>query len=184
MKKYSTLALVIVINIAVSHAQWQLNGNSISATNFLGSTNAQPLVFKANNSTSGLIDYDNTKGNTLFGFQALVSSTGVFNTSVGYKSLNSNISGGYNNAFGYNALFSNTTGTANSGFGYQALYLNTTGHNNVAIGTLALTANNVGTYNTACGDAALASNTSGSHNTAFGTRALGASTTVSNLTAV
>jgi hypothetical protein len=184
MKKYLTLALVIVINIAVSHAQWQLNGNSISATNFLGSTNAQPLVFKANNSTSGLIDYDNTKGNTLFGFQALVSSTGVFNTSVGYKSLNSNISGGYNNAFGYNALFSNTTGTANSGFGYQALYSNTTGHNNVAIGTLALTANNIGTYNTACGDAALAGNTSGSRNTAFGVRALSANTTVSNLTAV
>ena len=94
MKKSSTLALAIVINIAVLHAQWQLNGNPISSTNFFGSTNAQPLVFKVNNSRSGLIDYDNTKGNTLFGYQALVANTGVFNSSVGYKTLSSNTGGG------------------------------------------------------------------------------------------
>ncbi|HEY6978756.1 MAG TPA: tail fiber domain-containing protein [Chitinophagaceae bacterium] len=184
MKKSSTLAFAIVINIAVSHAQWQLNGNPISSTNFFGSTNAQPLVLKVNNFRSGLIDHDATKGNTLFGYQALVSNAGIFNTSVGYKSLNSNTSGGYNNAFGYNTLLRNTTGRANSAFGYQALYFNTTGYNNVAIGTLALWTNNTGTYNTACGDASLTNNTSGSHNTAFGTHALSTNMTGSNNTSL
>ncbi|MFI8379972.1 hypothetical protein [Leeuwenhoekiella sp. NPDC079379] len=35
---------------------WSLAGNTVTATNFLGSTNSQPLIFKVNSTESGKID--------------------------------------------------------------------------------------------------------------------------------
>ncbi len=47
----STLLLFgIILSSQTSFGQWSTSGNSISAGNFLGTTNSQPLVFKTNNS--------------------------------------------------------------------------------------------------------------------------------------
>ena len=184
MKKKLLLLFLILAPVFFVHAQWQLTGNSISSTDFLGSTNAQPLIFKTNNSRSGLIDYDNTKANTIFGYQAFLSSTGIQTTAFGYQALYSNTTANYNDAFGYNALYSNTTGDANSAFGRNSLLSNTTGYNNCALGLASLNSNTTGRYNMGCGIGTLYNNTTGSFNTAVGLRALNANTTTSELTAV
>ena len=83
---------------------WTVNGNSgtISGTNFIGTTDAQPLMFKVNNQISGLIE------NSI-----------PFNTGFGYQALNS-FGGWFSSAFGYQALFSNTNGTGNTATGCKA----------------------------------------------------------------
>ncbi len=168
MKKTLIIFSFIVLNITAIKAQnWLLAGNSISSTNFLGSTNAQPLVFKVNNQRSGLIDYDNSKSNTAFGYQALFSNT----------------SGWYNSANGYWSLFSNTTGYLNTASGQRSLYSNTTGHENCAFGTSALLNTNA-FGNTAIGYEALRYNTTGNSNTAIGWAAGTSSTNLSNSTAI
>src|SRR5580765_2560432 len=56
---------------------WSLTGNSATNPNinFLGTTDAQPLVFRVNNNKSGYIDFDAAKANTGFGNQTLFSNT-------------------------------------------------------------------------------------------------------------
>lgn len=136
---------------------WSLGGNSGTnpATNYLGTTDAQPLVFKVNAVKSGLIDYDGTKANTAFGYQSLLNNAGSTNS-----------------AFGYQALMANTTGLANTAMGEGALFANTTGFSNTALGSGALYSNTDGYYNNAIGDGALYKNTTGYLNTAIGTQAL------------
>ena len=153
---------------------WTVNGNSgtISGTNFIGTTDAQPLMFKVNNQISGLIE------NSI-----------PFNTGFGYQALNS-FGGWFSSAFGYQALFSNTNGTGNTATGCKALYANTDGYNNTkntAIGAMALNSQsyNPGYYwesdNVAVGFNALLNNqpasiANGIKNTAVGTHSLEANT--------
>ena len=163
---------------------WSLTGNSgiNPSTNFIGTTDAQPLKFRVNNQNSGDIDYN--LGTAAFGYLALNSNTGVGNTAVGYEAGNSNTSGQYNTAIGSSALLANTTGIENSATGtfalfssstgsynvangYDALAGNTTASNSTAIGTLALNASNA-SYNTAVGASSLYANTDGQYNTAVG----------------
>jgi trimeric autotransporter adhesin len=177
MKKKLTLMMAMVITIATGHAQWQLTGNSIGASDFLGSTNAQPLVFKTNNVRAGLIDYDNTKLNTALGYQTLLSNTGTVNTAVGYTALFSNTSGSYNVAFGATALKANTTGGGNSAFGAQSLTFNTSGANNTAVGLSVLFSNTTGNDNVGAGYLTLNANTTGASNSGYGFRALNSNTT-------
>ena len=136
---------------------WLLIGNSgtTPGTNFLGTTDAQKLIFKVNNFQSGLIDWDN--------------SSGTANTFLGYKSgINNN--GTNNAAFGYNALFSNSAGNRNTAIGMNALY-NNNSDNNTATGLDALFNNYNGICNTGNGDSVLFSNTSGNFNTGLGVEA-------------
>src|SRR5256885_976471 len=51
---------------------WSLTGNAGTnpSTNFLGTTDAQPLVIKVNNQLSGYLDY-NSSNSTGFGYQVL-----------------------------------------------------------------------------------------------------------------
>jgi len=172
MKKKLTFLIAFAMNIAISHAQWQLTGNSILSTNFLGSTNANPLVFKANNQLSGLIDYDITRGNTSFGYQTLLSNTGAHNTAVGYAALSKNTTGVWNTATGFFALESNTTGIDNTAGSNEALSSNTTGSDNTANGFAAIAYNVDGNYNTADGSFALYHNSSGLENVAVGYQSL------------
>ena len=45
----SLFALMLSTNsFAQGGQKWSLNGNSASASNFLGTTNASPLIFKTN----------------------------------------------------------------------------------------------------------------------------------------
>jgi trimeric autotransporter adhesin len=136
---------------------WLITGNSgtVPGTNFIGTIDAEPLVFKVNNQMAGYL-----------------GTSATTNTAFGYQTLNANTSGVSNTAGGFQALFSNTSGNHNSANGVQALYSNTTGHDNTASGLWSLVSNTVGYYNTAAGGFSLYSNSDGIGNTANGISAL------------
>jgi hypothetical protein len=141
---------------------WALTGNAGTnpTTNFIGTTDAQPLRIRTYDIASGVIDYDTP-----------------YNTSFGYGTLKSNTTGGYNTALGYWGLYYNTTGTDNTALGQATLVYNTVGVSNTATGSAALYLNTAGSYNTAMGSGALSSNTTADDNTAVGDYALGDNTT-------
>src|SRR5687768_2072746 len=71
------------------------------SVNFIGTRDAQPLVFRVNNQRSGLIDFNDFNQNTAFGYQTLISNVpstadgttnGIGNSAFGYKALTSNTS--------------------------------------------------------------------------------------------
>ncbi len=163
---------------------WKLTGNSGTDTSihFIGTSDAQPLVFKVNNTRSGIIDhyYDNTS----FGYQSLPFDGSLANTAIGSHALFSNITGSHNTAIGGSTLYSNTTGEQNSATGLQALKSNTTGSYNTANGRAALYYNTTGKNNTAIGYSALQANITGYSNVAIGFSALISSTDRSNLVAI
>ena len=144
----------------------------------IGTTSPNNLIQVAD-----LINFDNSIYGTFLGYQAGGSTSEVYNTAVGYKSLYSNTSGRSNVAVGGYALYSNTTGQTNVGVGLDALYSNTTGRDNSAVGQSALYYNN-GSYNSAMGAYALQDNISGSYNSAMGAHALFHNTTGSKNTAL
>jgi hypothetical protein len=175
----------------VAGSGWSLTGNAgtDSSKDFIGTTDAQPLLFRINNKWAGMID--SASGNSYLGFGAgKNSTTAVFNTGYGYKALESNTTGNYNTAFGaqtlytnangasignnntavgYQALLSNLGNTGNTAVGFQALY-QATSNLNTAVGYQALF-NSGGGANTATGAQALY-NGGGYDNTAFGAKAL------------
>lgn len=163
---------------------WALNGNGGTdpSTDFIGTTDAQPLVIKVNNQKAGYIEYS-SDGNTGFGYQTLNSNTGLQNTANGYQSLSSNTSGNYNSAFGRSALYSNTSASYNTANGFDALYSSTGGYN-TATGAVTLASNTTGSQNTANGYTALFYNTTGSFNVADGYQALFDNLYGSNNTAI
>ena len=181
---------------------WGLQGNAGTnpATSFIGTTDAQPFVFKVNNLRSGYLDYDAEKANTSFGYQALnTNTTGYKNTAFGYKALfNSNESlntaiGAYalynttsdfGVAVGYESLRSNTTGHFNTATGYQSMYNNTTGGFNCVFGYSSLYQNTTGSHIVAIGPVTLQSNTSGDYNIGIGGESLNYNTTGSHNTAI
>ncbi|MBW1655407.1 tail fiber domain-containing protein [Flavobacterium quisquiliarum] len=136
---------------------WHLLGNAETTpgTNFIGTTDDQPLIFKINNQQSG----------------ALTSVFSGANTSFGHYSLqNPNVAGGgtNNSAFGAGALLLTTTGTANTGIGVTTLQNNTSGGNNTAVGMNSMSNSATGNDNTAMGAMALFGSNAGSGNTAVG----------------
>ena len=106
---------------------WGLKGNAgtDAATNFIGTTDDNDVIFKRNNVKSGRI--------------------GLLNTSFGTDALNPLSTGINNTAIGRGALFSNTSGVQNTAIGVNALSSNIDGCNNTAIGSGALTFNVNGT---------------------------------------
>jgi len=162
---------------------WSLTGNSgiNPATNFIGTTDGQPLLFRVKNQPSGIID--SVLNSTAFGYKALVSNLGVSNTAIGMEALYSNTYGGGNTAIGLEALRLNTEGSANSADGEFALILNTTGHANTATGWGALGSNITGNYNVAVGYGA-SGDSHGDQNVAIGANALFNNNSGSNITAI
>jgi len=188
-KLFSALTFAL-LSVAAANAQtttWNLTGNAGTspATNFLGTTDNNSLVLKANNMFSGLIDVT-TNYNTAFGFNSFNSTTtGTGNSSFGVRSLSTNTTGVNNVAVGYLALAHNTTGTNNVGVGAGSLSTNQTGSYNIVMGTNsamhatglnssvvigfnALVYGTSGNYNTLVGDLAMGNLTSGSNNIAIG----------------
>lgn len=178
-------------NLAGGGTGWSLTGNSGTDTsvNFIGTTDAKPLVIKLNHTIAGFID-NSSNGNTGLGYQTFLSNTtgngntatgssalssnttGLGNSAFGDAALNSNISSSYNTAVGGLALYGNTTGSSNTATGAFSLGTNTTGNNNTANGFSTLNSNTTGYSNTATGSLALSSNTTGYQNTANGDSAL------------
>ena len=165
---------------SVAAKAWGLTGNAgtDSSINFIGTTDAHPLVFRVKNVKSGIID--STYANTSLGYASLFSnSTGNSNTAEGYHTLFANTMGHDNTATGGSVLFKNTTGSNNTADGAGALYNNLTGSGNVALGKFALYSNTNANSLVAIGDSALYNNGIGaffagdaSANIAIGVKAL------------
>ncbi len=179
------------INIAANGGSgWALTGNSGTslATDFIGTTDNQSLLFKVNNKRFGFFDtngsivignlagsYNYAYNNIAIGSKALFFNGSISNlVAIGDSALYNNGTGALagdavkNTAIGSKALFSNNTGSENTAIGYQTLYSNTNGDNNIAVGKEALRLNTTGSFNTAMGSNALGKNISGTSNAAFG----------------
>jgi trimeric autotransporter adhesin len=157
----------------ISTTTWSLQGNAgtTPGTNFIGTTDAQSLVFKTNNIQSGKIDIVNN--NTSFGQYSLNNvTTGITNVGIGYYALQLNLSGNDNIAVGTRALSNNTAGSSNTAIGHDALTKTTgtalTGSNNVAVGYQSMYWNTSGNNNTSVGYQAIAFNTTGTNNVSLG----------------
>lgn len=195
---------------------WGLTGNGGTnpATNFLGTTDNQPLIIKLNNSYAGKWDpvqnsyflgkgagsLNAGEGNIAFGDSSLhANSIGSGNTAIGNRALRKNVAGGLV-AIGDGALYNNIDGGYNVAVGANALFTNfsgtqntaigsyslhfNTGFSNTATGTYALHNNSIGNFNTAIGNLTMFSNTSGSDNTVVGDLALYFNTSGKSLVAV
>ncbi len=125
-----------------SFSGWGLTGNSGTdpATNFIGTTDDVPLVFKENNKIVGKID-ENSE-NIFFGRTQNTGGTGSFNSAFGSDALYSITTGIGNTAIGSKSLSSNTEGNNNTVVGFGSLNRNIGGGRNIALG------NNAGYYET------------------------------------
>lgn len=195
--KWNKLATVNSLN----STSWSINGNSgtNANTDFIGTTDGKPLIFKTNNIQSGKIAFGNNSA--FFGQSAGLNLTsGINNSFFGHNCGSATTTGSGNNFIGYNSGASNTTGSNNILLGRAAGKSNTVGSKNVligdeagfsqlvadeavAIGSGALHENTVGLSHTAVGFEALYKNTSGNYNVALGNHALFNNTTGSNNTA-
>ena len=184
------------INQILANA-WNITGNAgtTAGTNFIGTTDAQSLVFKTNNAegmrlnTSGYLGIGTTtpsvnlevvglgKIQTASTFNLFLNggnttNTGTYNTIVGLNAFGNATTAEYSTGFGAGALNQVTTGAYNAAFGNGALGATTTGSSNIAFGGGALLSNTTGTHNGALGIQALAASVSGTHNLAVGNYAL------------
>ncbi len=99
-------------------AGWTLTGNTIAATDFIGTLNNQPLVFRVNNQPAGRLEFTNQ--NSFFGSNTGVTNTGIGNTFIGAAAGNANSSGGGNTFIGAATGQFNTNGTENTVLGFSA----------------------------------------------------------------
>jgi hypothetical protein len=193
--KVLTVASFILASIGMKAQTWNTNGNigTNPATEFIGTTNNSPLIFKTNNTFSGMLGgfvtsfgLNSCQGghvsNTAFGENALslththtFSSGGGGNTAVGHSALMNNVDGGSNVAVGESSLRKNNIGQLNVAVGKSSLYSNTSGNQNVGIGTFTLQSNTTGQSNIGIGYKTLESNTLGNYNIGLGDRTLLAS---------
>ncbi len=178
----------------VDPTAWSKTGNSGTnpSTHYVGTSDAQDLKLKVNNTQVGLLKTD---GNLYLGLNSGLSATAgaLRNVAIGAASLRSNFSSDNHVAIGDSALYANISGNNNVGIGVKALadnlsgsnnvsvgYIslsnNTTGSNNVALGSTVLSANTTGLYNIGIGYSTLSSNTSGNYNIGVGFDALNANT--------
>lgn len=89
-----------------SGSGWNLTGNNgtTPGANFIGTTDAQALMFKVNNQKAVYIDYTSPLS-TGFGYHCLNSSIGPDNSAFGYQAFYSSANGKYNTANGKDALY-------------------------------------------------------------------------------
>jgi hypothetical protein len=135
-----------------SGAGWLLTGNAgTTSSNFIGTTDNQPLSFRVNNRWAGRIY---TNGSVYLGDSAGVNDVQENESNVG---------------IGRFALKNVTGGSGNVASGESALYNLTVGFGNVAGGLETLYNLTAGSYNTASGTQALHHLTTGSNNVGIGT---------------
>lgn len=165
-------------------AGWELTGNAgtSSATNFIGTTDNNDVMFRRNNIKAGQLGANNTtwgnaalstnttgQWNTAFGVETLQSNTiGQYNTAIGNRAMLDNISGEQNVAVGHGAMTNSESGVHNVAVGMNSYYTNQTGLRNTALGTGALYWHATGNDNTALGMEAMNNQTAGNNNIAIG----------------
>lgn len=143
---------------------WNIQGNAgtSSASNFIGTTDLQPLNFRVNNEPSGKInpkngsiflgqqagrsDVDTLGGNTGIGTSVMRDAMGFGNTAVGSQAMLDNTNGSGNTAIGFSAIAGNFTGRYNVGVGYNTLFSTSTSWYNTVIGANSAVKHNNG-YN-------------------------------------
>lgn len=126
---------------------WSRTGNTgtNTATNFIGTTDAQDVSFRTNNfekmrlTQQGQLEFLNTGSSVFIGQDAGTNDdlTSNANTYVGDSSGSDNISGTFNVAIGNGALFGNRGGSDNVAIGAFSLNQVFSGNRNVAIGRFA-----------------------------------------------
>ncbi|HUH35750.1 MAG TPA: tail fiber domain-containing protein [Moheibacter sp.] len=166
---------------------WETEGNAQtnSAINFIGTTDNNPLVFKANNKRVGYLDA-RTRGSLYLGLNAgspnmnpprttavgedalSNNSTGEGNTAIGFQALQDNEWGSWNTASGSFSLYRNVSGAFNTAFGNSALFNTREIHYSTAVGSESLLNNLTGRENTAVGSRSMTMNFEGHYNTAIG----------------
>ena len=156
--------------VALDVDNWSKNGDAVSSTNFIGTTNGQALRFRVNNIHAGSINRFGG-GNVSLGYESGLTNTGFQNVSIGFNSLKTATGASNNVAIGYESLLSTISGIGNIGLGVKTLK-SSTGNNNMAIGSLALENLGAGSSNVAIGNTALRNKTSGNNNVAIGAAAL------------
>ena len=173
---------------------WGLTGNAgtAPATNFIGTTDAQPLVLRTNNTeqvrvlTDGKVGIGTTTPAhklSLSGTTLADQTISINTTPVVYLPNQGAATGQFVGSLavgdGLRSL-SNTSGWQgqfNTAVGIQALLTNTTGNSNIAIGYQSMYSNTTGIYNTVMGTGALQNNTTGNQNTVSGYHAMLSNTT-------
>ncbi|SDQ11447.1 hypothetical protein SAMN05421664_0558 [Chryseobacterium soldanellicola] len=184
MKK--TIILLSAVISFTANAQWSLTGNAGTnpGTNFIGTTDNQPLVFKTNNqewiklTTTGRVIFQNIDGglgwnNNLFLGGGNDTATGLANTAVGLGALTSQSTGIANSAFGVNAGRNISTASSNTAIGTNTMMNGNIGNANTAVGGNALSGPGTLTENTAIGMASMARYTASPTDNASGNTALG-----------
>ncbi len=189
--------------LPINSYSWSLYGNTgtFPMTNFIGTTDAQPLTFKVNNTVAGFIGESEVSclylgynagsylspnsTNIGIGANCLKNiALGYENIGIGSNSLKMNNSGYHNIAIGHEALKNNTNGALNVAIGHSSLFTNSGGFSLTAVGFGSLYANSSGNSSTAVGCASLNYNTLGSYNTGIGYQALYSNTLGDGNTAI
>ncbi|MDQ0593339.1 hypothetical protein QFZ37_001708 [Chryseobacterium ginsenosidimutans] len=180
MKK--TIILLSALIGFTASAQWNLTGNTGTnpPSDFIGTLDNQPLIFKTNNTEKMRINPDgrfiflnlSSAGqvwdkNLFFG-GGVNNSTSILNTVFGIGAFTQNTTGGGNTAIGSNVMSILSSGDGNTALGSGAMNSGQSGSHNVAIGTNALESFVSGTGNTAVGSHAMAYGSTGTNNTAVG----------------
>jgi hypothetical protein len=152
--------------------------NSKLTVPVFNASGASTTIFSINN--AAFLRASSTNGLMLVGFGAgsslLATTTAAGNTVYGYQALQTSTSSKYTTAIGYQALknFAGKIGqsSGNTAIGYQSLFENTSGHSNTAIGQDTLRGA-VGNWNVAVGNDALDVTSAGDANVALGVASVG-----------
>ncbi|MBL7778418.1 MAG: tail fiber domain-containing protein [Chitinophagales bacterium] len=178
---------------------WNLTGNAgtDSTINFIGTTDEQPLVFKAGTNgfgmkltTDGALEFANTSGSSIFIGKGTPASENFTRTTIvgdyAMHLVDLNDNSEDHTAIGYGALYNFVDGSSdysNTAVGSNAAYNLSNGSYNTALGAYSMAAATEGYRNVAIGSSALR-NVQSSDNTAIGTDALRENTSGNNNTAI
>ncbi|MBK7752438.1 MAG: hypothetical protein IPI41_07465 [Flavobacteriales bacterium] len=167
-----------------SGTAWTLTGNAGTnpATNFLGTTDAQPLRLRVGNSFAGQLSNTAT-GVVSYGLGAGAVNTGNRNTFVGSGAGDANTTGVDNTFLGHDAGGANTTSVEGTFIGSGA-GLSNSGVSNTFVGAGSGVSNSTGGGNTFLGRRTGFINSTGNGNTFLGTDAGNANVTGSDGTFV
>ena len=162
--------------------RWSISGNAGTNpdTDFIGTTDNQPIAFRVNNSekmrlhTNANLSFSGTGESIFIGKGAGSSDDRVNhkNVFIGDSAGFSNTTGTFNTVNGYRALYTQTMGNANSIYGYMASSYQQSGNRNSVFGTGALQMCLIATENTAMGYQSLYRTNTAQYNTAMGYQTL------------